>query len=832
MMQMFLRPPQPQVQVDDNIGKNNVEKVADTESPEDEGIAETAIGPVDPQFITLGSLDPQSDYRMLVTLTNQGAAVARLELASTHYYDVQQPIGYLGQIVVDAADAEKDGDGVVVQIVGKGTPAAKFELQIGDKIKSFTRLIDNTTTQVKKVVDLNRALSTTKPGDKVDMRIVRVGQEKEIRQTFILGQHPIDIIRPESVPLSYDEYRNVGGLRGFRFENAEKYTDSFHRKTDQLSFLTTFHQIDNHTLSLPDSLGKNKTTKVGPKDFLARDASLDKELNGVELRQGTWEVLPQKSDDEVTFRQVVRKIEILKTFRLHKIERAEKGVAPHDSGYTLSLSIEIRNLDTKEHEVAYSLDGPTGLPLEGGWYTQKYGREWFVGYGIRDLVVKFRGVSAGQYSNRLICADNVPRPWTGDPLDFIGVDSKYFQCTLKPNMEHALISNMEPSERAWHEKSFPIRVGETNGAWQTLTDVSFRLLSQKFTLKRSGGNDSKIVHNYTIFAGPKEPEILATYGLEDSIYYGWFWFVAKPLLFVLRTFNSFGLSYAMAILVLTICVRLIILPLSWKQAVGAMKMQKIQPELQALSEKYKDDLQARSRAQSALFKKHKYNPASGCLGIFIQLPIFIGLFKALSVDAGLYGAPLVSRSWWCSDLSAPDMLVNWSGFWTSVGWTGFNTGQGMFCLGPYFNLLPMLTIALFLIQQAVMMPPATTPEAKMQRTMMNVMMVMMGFIFFKVPSGLCVYFIISTLWGLTERQFIPKPSAEAANETYDVESSSKTPAMSLEKRREKSDSREQAPKGFLAKMFQEIIDKGAEKSKLGKTTPTQNMKEKKKKKKK
>ncbi len=103
----------------------------------------------------------------------------------------------------------------------------------------------------------------------------------------------------------------------------------------------------------------------------------------------------------------------------------------------------------------------------------------------------------------------------------------------------------------------------------------------------------------------------------------------------------------------------------------------IQPKLKEIAEKYADDMQKRSAAQRALFKEHNYNPMSGCLPLFIQLPIFIGLYKALSIDAGLYGSPLLSSSIrWCTDLSAPDMLFDWSSFWASIGWPGFNAGQG------------------------------------------------------------------------------------------------------------------------------------------------------------
>lgn len=90
-----------------------------------------------------------------------------------------------------------------------------------------------------------------------------------------------------------------------------------------------------------------------------------------------------------------------------------------------------------------------------------------------------------------------------------------------------------------------------------------------------------------------------------------------------------------------------------------------------------------------------------------------------------------------------------------------NGGQGIFGLGPYFNLLPILTIVLFIAQQKMFMPPPTDEQSAMQQKIMQYMMIFMGLLFFKVASGLCIYFIASSLWGLGERQFLPKAAPAA-----------------------------------------------------------------------
>jgi len=93
-----------------------------------------------------------------------------------------------------------------------------------------------------------------------------------------------------------------------------------------------------------------------------------------------------------------------------------------------------------------------------------------------------------------------------------------------------------------------------------------------------------------------------------------------------------------------------------------------------------------------------------------------------------------------------------------------NSGQGIFGLGPYLNLLPMLTIVLFIWQQKMFMPPPTDEQAAMQQKIMKYMMIFMGLLFFKVASGLCIYFIVSSLWGIGERKVLPKTAPAAGTE--------------------------------------------------------------------
>jgi YidC/Oxa1 family membrane protein insertase len=810
----------------DEIIRDNVRDDVrdDANNPNTPPIQET---PAKPEWITLGSMKPKSNYKMLVTLTNQGAAVVRAELNTERYKGVQEQSGYLGQLVADqnASDFEslKLGGGVIVQTLGNGTPAQIYGLKIGDRITQFTNLTTQKSTDIKKFLDLRNALLQSNPKDKISLQFVR--ESNKIEQEIILDQPPLDVIRPESAPHNYDNYSKLGGLRGVVFNGGNNKNndngnnnDNDDSSSDQLSFLTTLLQLDENKLDLPKSLNANNSSIAG---FCKRDNSLDKEILDLKLRRKTWKVI-NKSENEVTFATTIPKynIEILKTFYL--AQNDEKTTLPNvaGTGYHLKLKLEIKNLDSKSHKIAYQLDGPTGLPLEGGWYAQKTGPTWSR-FGIRDIVVKFQGNNGQVIPNNLTAMDKITDAWGNTPIEYIGVDSLYFQCTIKPNKP--------VNENTWHEYSMPIRVGERNYNWQTLTNVSFRLWGSEKSLNAG----EKLEHEYFIFLGPKNTKLLDDYGLSQTVSYGWFWFVAQPLLWMLQTFNRLGVSYAVAIILLTILVRILIFPLSRKMAIGAIKMAELQPQIQAINEKHKDDMQARSKAINALFKEHNYNPMAGCLPLVIQLPIFIGLYKALSIDPGLYGTPLITKSFrWCSDLSAPDRLVEWSNFWNWIGYSGFNEGQGIFTLGPFFNLLPLLTIALFLIQQEIMMPPPAPndEQAKMQRRMMKFMMIFMGLLFFKVPSGLCIYFIASTIFALFERRFIPKAKPKENNKTSEMSEEKtpstiqSTPTQAIADSRSKKnknkrknpaeDKKTEKSQNFIVKWIRELIEKANDEKKF------------------
>jgi YidC/Oxa1 family membrane protein insertase len=156
---------------------------------------------------------------------------------------------------------------------------------------------------------------------------------------------------------------------------------------------------------------------------------------------------------------------------------------------------------------------------------------------------------------------------------------------------------------------------------------------------------------------------------------------------------------------------------------------------------------------SELYRRHGVNPAAGlggCLMVFLQMPVFLGLYFALQ-ESFLFR---LKRFIWAPNLTAPDMLFWWT---EKIPLISDPASQGGFLyLGPYFNLLPVVAIALMFVQQKLMMPPAMDDQTKMQQSMMKYMLILFCFMFYKVPAGLSLYFICSTLWGVAERKLLPK----------------------------------------------------------------------------
>jgi YidC/Oxa1 family membrane protein insertase len=254
---------------------------------------------------------------------------------------------------------------------------------------------------------------------------------------------------------------------------------------------------------------------------------------------------------------------------------------------------------------------------------------------------------------------------------------------------------------------------------------------------------ASVTRTTLLFAGAKRLSLLDhyenKYGLplfDYAIDFGWYPFLTKPFLFLLdylgKTFGNFGL----AILALTIMLKLLTLPLSLKSYRSMARMKTLQPEIKAIQERHKDDKQRQSVETMALYKREKVNPLSGCLPTLIQIPIFFALYKVLYIGIELRQAPLFG---WIKDMSVPDP--------TSV-LTLFGLLPWSFI--PHIGVWPILMgISMFVQQRLSPQPPDKT-----QAQMFLLLPFIFTFMMANVAVGLIFYWTLSNLLGLGQQWFI------------------------------------------------------------------------------
>ena len=241
------------------------------------------------------------------------------------------------------------------------------------------------------------------------------------------------------------------------------------------------------------------------------------------------------------------------------------------------------------------------------------------------------------------------------------------------------------------------------------------------------------LERYTLFIGPKELDILKAVGrgLERSIDFGYFGFISIPFLYVLHFFHGFTGSYGISIILLTVLLKLLMAPLTHKSFVSMKQMQKLQPQMERLKEKYKNDKEKLNKEVMELYRRNGVNPLGGCLPMVLQFPVFIGLYNALSTPIELRHAQFL----WIKDLSRPD--------WQSLPIT----------VGDWHLGIPVLTIlmgASMFIQQW-MTPSAGDPN---QRKMMLMMPLVFTFMFVSFPAGLTVYWLVNNILTIGQQYWI------------------------------------------------------------------------------
>ncbi|PIE57434.1 MAG: membrane protein insertase YidC [Desulfobulbus propionicus] len=254
---------------------------------------------------------------------------------------------------------------------------------------------------------------------------------------------------------------------------------------------------------------------------------------------------------------------------------------------------------------------------------------------------------------------------------------------------------------------------------------------------RTLGGQETIEYDYDLYFGPKKLEVLKQAGdqLAEAVNFGWFDVLAKPMLWLLNFFYSYFKNYGIAIILVTVIIKAVFWPVTQKGMKSMKNMQKLQPKMAKIKEKYKDDPAKMNQEMMAMYKTYKVNPLGGCLPMFIQIPFFFALYRVLMISIELRHAPFML---WINDLSAPDRL-----------WVGFDI--------PYLHGIPVLTLlmgASMYLQQKMSPTTADPTQAKIMQFLPVIFTVM----FLNFASGLVLYWFVNNLLSILQQQLINRES--------------------------------------------------------------------------
>jgi len=300
------------------------------------------------------------------------------------------------------------------------------------------------------------------------------------------------------------------------------------------------------------------------------------------------------------------------------------------------------------------------------------------------------------------------RSFEGD-IDWVGAYSRYFVAAMIPDVPR-----------------------DARARWLATTPGRAVLIEASRT-PTSILPGTALSRDYQVYVGPKEPERLAAAGaqLDRAIELGYRWVapLTRAFIWLLSACYAVIPNYGVAIIVLTVLVRLATAPLATQQMRSMAKMRELQPRMKELQEKFRDDRQRQSQEMMKLYKETGVNPLGGCLPMLLQIPVFIGLYYALQTSIALRQAPFML---WITDLSVPETLFTLPG-------------------GIPVRLLPLLMCGSMVLQQR--MTPSTM-DPQQARMMMIMMPVMFTFLFYTFPAGLVLYWFVSNLLAIAQQILI------------------------------------------------------------------------------
>jgi YidC/Oxa1 family membrane protein insertase len=407
------------------------------------------------------------------------------------------------------------------------------------------------------------------------------------------------------------------------------------------------------------------------------------------------------------------------------------------------MGVEIASTDPGVERVSYTMRGSPALPREGvraDYRNAVFGR-WVEGRVERVLLTgsKIDDEEAGGVNQ------------AGSDTVWAGQLAKYFAVVMIPQ---------EPSPNgtfAGSSEAFRYSVTETG---EEVKLAGVRLVAREQEIAPG----EPVRNEYLVFAGPKEPDMLQQryghIGLEELVVWRSCCLpgttaIGRVLLRVLEFFHGLVGNWGVAIMMLVLGLRAALHPVTRWSTKSMAKMQELGPKMQVLREEFGDDKQKLNQEMMALYKAEGINPVGGCLPMFIQMPIWVGLYGALMVAIQLRHAAFLPAwmvpegSLFLQDLAQPDTLVHWE---TPIGTTLPLFGRIAI---TRLNVLPLLMAASIYLQQRLTPQPAAASQQASQQKMLMIMMPAMLLIFlYNAPAGLTLYIFTSTIIGFFEQRYL------------------------------------------------------------------------------
>jgi YidC/Oxa1 family membrane protein insertase len=441
--------------------------------------------------------------------------------------------------------------------------------------------------------------------------------------------------------------------------------------------------------------------------------------------------------------------------------------------YEMHLKIEFTGAAESVEKVAYIVNGPSALPIEGG----RGGKPTAVCGSWNYNKVDVKTVE-GKDIKRIDAVPEKDGNFAGGSVAWVGEMDKYFAVIMIPQEPSVNGTFAAGAETVWY------RVPGASGSQTDQAVPGVQVLSKELPV--TGG--AAAASEFAIYVGPKNDGLLSqlygNLGLTQLITWAFpccfvplpgLAYLSKFLVLVLELFYALVGNYGWAIILLVVVLRVALHPVTKWSTRSMTEMQKMGPLMQEIREKYADDKQ---KMQEEMQKIGGFKMLGGCLPMLIQMPIWLALYSALGAAIQLRHASFLPAGWlppgslFLQDLSAPDMLFHWqTPFFlpgTDIPILGWILGaiQGMLTGGvggiTSFNILPILMgISMYLQQKLTPQPPSTNPQAGQQKMMMNFMSVFLALVLYSAPAGLNLYMATSTFLGVIEQRHIKKQLAEA-----------------------------------------------------------------------